>query len=58
MKPDKALTSFTVLRWFRDGLSMAGTDIRMFKSHSTYAASTTIADLTGVSVCDTVKQEQ
>lgn len=37
---------------------MAGIDIRMFKSHSTYAASTTIADLTGVSVCDTVKQEQ
>lgn len=58
MKPHKALTSFTVLRWFRNGLSMAGIDIRMFKSHSTYAASTAIADLSGVSVCDTVKQEQ
>ena len=58
MKSHKAVTSFTVSRWFRDDPSMAGIDIRMFKSHSTYAASTTIADVTGVSVCDTVKQEQ
>lgn len=58
MKLHKAVTSFTISRWFRDDLSMAGIDIRMFKSHSTYAASTTIADVTGVSVCDTVKQEQ
>ena len=43
---------------FAKGLPMAGIDTRIFKVHSTRAASTTEADVTGVFVCDIKKQRQ
>ena len=58
VKPHKAVTSSTVSRWFREGVSMAEIDTKMLKSHSTRATSTTNADVTGVSACDTMKQRQ
>ena len=37
---------------------MAGINTKIFKDHSTSAALTTKADVTGISVCDIMKQGQ
>ena len=58
VKPHKAVTSSTVSRWLKEGLAVAGIDARMFKGHSTRTASSTKSDVTGVSVCDIIKQGQ
>lgn len=59
VKPCKAVTSFSVSRWLKKGLSIAGIDTMMFKDHSTLVASITNVDVTVVSVvCETMKQEQ
>ena len=58
MKPCKAVTSFSVSRWLKKGLSIAGIDTMMFKDHSTLVASITNVDVTVVSVCEIMKQEQ
>ena len=58
MKPHKAATSSTVWWWLKEGCFVNGTDTRMFKSNLARAASTTKFDVTGVSVCDIMKQGQ
>lgn len=50
VKPHKTVVSITISKWLKEGLSMAGIDIRMFKGHSTRAVSITEADVTGVSL--------
>ena len=52
------MTSSTVSKRLKEGFSITGIDIRMSEGHSTRAASTTNADVTGVSLCDIIKQGQ
>ena len=56
VKSHKSMSSYTVSRWLKEGLPMAGFDARMRKGISTRAASTTKANVTGVPVCHIMKQ--
>ena len=46
----------TVSRWLGQVLAMAGINTEVFKAHSTRAASSSKAEVTGVSLTDIIKQ--
>ena len=58
ISPHKAVTGSTVPGWIKKVLHLAGIDTNIFKGHSTRAASTTKASLSGFSVADILERGQ
>ena len=56
IKPHKPVSPSTVSRWLGQVLAMAGINTEVFKAHSTRAASSSKAEVTGVSLTDIIKQ--
>ena len=53
VKPHKAISKDTISRWIRNVMKEAGIDTKLFKPHSTRAASTSAAKLNNVDI-DTI----
>ena len=51
-KPHKPVSSASIARWMKELLKEAGVDTKVFKVHSTRAASTSTAKAQGVSMAD------
>ena len=56
IKPHRKVVVCTVSRWLKEALKLAGIDTSTFTGHSTRAASTSKAKVTGVSIQDIVKR--
>ena len=56
IKPHKPVSPSTVSRWLGQVLAMAGINTEVFKAHSTRSASSSKAEVTGVSLTDVIKQ--
>jgi hypothetical protein len=50
IKPHGRVSKATISRWIRSGLTRAGIDVSMYKSHSTRMASTSKASAVGIPV--------
>ena len=55
-KRRKPASSYTISRWIKDELGMAGTNMNIYKPHSCQSASTSKARDNGVSITDILKQ--
>ena len=56
IKPHKLVSPSTVSRWLGQVFAMAGIETEVFKAHSTRSASSSKAEVTGVSLRDIIKQ--
>ena len=56
VKPHNPVVSSTISGWIKNVLREAGIDTKIFKGHSTRSASTSKAELTGLSVTDILER--